>query len=1104
MSVEQSLLEDVTSGLVRHNDNVPGVYAPRLIANHPGDTMGQALGDELAGSDFFDMSVAFVSAEAIRTLFEDFKTHAAHAAHVGAGTPNSGGDADTAGHVGAGRLITSTKSYFNTPKAFWDLLRLKEQANVDVRVWKAPQDRSGRDGQPFHPKGYVFARSMDDGSKYYNLYVGSSNLTQHALGVQREWNLKISSLHSGELVEQFQREIDLQVEDSEPLTREWIARYEEEFAKYAPSRSEALREVERRSQEPVVPNGMQREALRNLEALRRRGERRAMIVSATGTGKTYLSAFDVRRCRPRRMLYVAQRQEILVAAMRSYQRVLGCADTDLGLFSGTSKDHDRKYVFATVQTLSRPEVLERFATDEFEYVLVDEVHHAGAQTYRRVIDHFDGASFMLGMTATPERTDGVNIFSLFDHNVAYEIRLQQALDEHMLCPFHYYGVAEYLGSAEAAQDAGRDGAAAGVGAIAVSSAMSAADSGQLHYEIEQLATAERVRYIVDVLQQYSPYHQQVTGLVFCSTVDEARRLSALFNGIVNQREETRCYRTRAVTGQCSPQERQEAIAALERGDLDYIFTVDVFNEGVDIPAVNQIVMLRNTQSSIVFTQQLGRGLRMFPGKDSVIVIDFIGNYANNYLIPVALYGNTGERDVARKNLQRRSIGLSSISFDAIAKERVLASLDQADWSEMKRLTEEYRQLRFQLGRVPMLTDVYAHDPSLPLTLAAKQGSYLQFVVSRERRADKHTGKPVDKRGDRRGVDVLCDVDALTATHYGLLKMATEVLLPGLRPHELVVLAELLGCYADTGVVAGVVPEAGVEAHPNAAADVRANAAAGGGLVRDWVDVAKLSDTIAHDFPDAYHNAGQMASALRVLDMSYYTDTTRRRFGGVSLVEASADGRMVRLGGEFADLMERCRTFAWFMFDTLRCGLAKCRETLAAAHELRRDGRNGDRAFVYEYKYTLADVERLLGWLQEINAQNVGGYRCDRDTGTMPIFVKYATSQYEDRFMGPQDMRYFSKNKRTPSSPEFVWMARDYGTEAWTEGHFIPLFVMRKEESKEAKYYYVGHVDGYSEPKLVTKRSVEGGAQVKVTVTNLHLSRPIDGELYRHITGEVAN
>ncbi|WP_420830225.1 DUF3427 domain-containing protein [Bifidobacterium phasiani] len=1038
-----SVLEDVMSGLIERSADAPGIYAPRLIANHDGSTMGDVIGEELDNSDGFDMSVAFVSAGAVRSLFEDFKTNAER---------NDG--------ARRSRLITSTKNHFNTPAAFWDLLRLKRVAGVDVRIWNggtggagsSPAPHTGAQGQPFHPKGYMFARHLSDGRPYYNLYVGSSNLTQTALGAQREWNLKVSSLEGGELVDQIRTELDSQIAESEPLTEEWITRYEQEFERYerelrhhAPSRRDMLDARDRR---PIEPNAMQCEALDSLSRLRAEGEHRAIVISATGTGKTYLSAFDVRQCRPRRMLYVAEREQILTKAMASYRTVLGCPESELGLLSGTRKDLGCRYVFAMAQTLSKPDILERFAVDEFDYILIDEAHHVGADRYQRILNHFTDPGFLLGMTATPERTDGYNIYSCFGHNIAYEIRLQRALDEDMLCPFHYYGVAEYLG-----EDGTRLAPEGG--------------DGQLRYEIGQLASPERVRYIIDMIQTYTPYHQQVTGLVFCSRVDEAERLSALFNTQINQQAE-RAYRTIALSGGASAQEREDAVRRLEEGELDYIFTVDLFNEGIDIPSLNQIVMLRSTQSSIVFTQQLGRGLRKCDGKDSVIVIDFIGNYANNYLIPVALYGNTGDRDVARRNLQRRSVGLSSISFDRIARERVLRALDQADWSEMKKLTEHYRQLRYELARIPMLTDVYARDPSLPSTMASKNHDYLSFVRSRERSLSRSRD-----RGD--GMSFLDQLEPVSTTESAILKMATELLLPGLRPHELVILDELCGFGKER--ISDVMDDVWRPVGP--------------------LPVATLQEAIARRFPDAYLAREQLQSALRVLDYSYFLDRTRSGYGGTPLIAVDGgDQRRVRLSAEFAAMLAGNRTFRIFFADTIRCGLLACRDMVDRA---RASGRGFDRGFLYEQKYKMTDVMRLLGWDREMNGQNVGGYFRHRETGTMPIFVKYANSQYDDRFLGLQELRYFSKNNRTADSPEFLWMRDGYGTPRWQDDHFIPLFVMRKEEKSEARYYYVGHVTAFSDLHT-TDRTTGDGKRTKIAVANLRLARPLDPELFRHLTG----
>lgn len=1086
-----SVLDGAISGLIAPRADASNSYKPTLISNRPGGpSMHDQLSDALTNSDAFDISVAFVSADAVMSLFEDFRSHRDNAATAAADAHATDGTAPR-----PSRLITSTKNHFNDPRAFWELLHLQRIADVDVRVWEGSNASStATQGQPFHPKGYIFTRRMRNGTPYYDLFVGSSNLTAAALNTQREWNLKVSSLADGELVEQVREEIDSQVADSVPLTEEWIKQYEEDFKKYAPPRKDILESLESRD---IQPNAMQREALENLRKLREQGEHRAVIVSATGTGKTYLSAFDVRAFKPKRMLYIAQQQMILKAAMKSYRKVLGCDESELGLYSGNSKQHDRRYVFATVQTMRQPEVLAQFASDEFDYILVDEAHHAGAEGYQRIIEHFKDADFMLGMTATPERTDGFNIFELFGHNIAYEIRLQKALDEDMLCPFHYYGVAEYLGTHDATYTdnqghthtvsqrlgvGGNDGGSDGNG-------LSVDESGQLKYEIAQLASKERVRYIIDKLQEYGQFNLPVTGLVFCSRQEEARELSRLFNQEWNQQAE-RHYQTAAVTstdenGKPVSQEQRDAyVQQLTEGKLDYLFTVDLFNEGVDIPAVNQIVMLRNTESSIVFTQQLGRGLRKFPHKDSVVVIDFIGNYANNFLIPVALYGNTGDRDRARKNLQRKSIGLSSISFDKISRERVLKSLDTADWSEMKKLTKQYRIVRYELGRIPMLMDIYAYDPSLPYTLASKRNNYLDFVRSRE----KSLGG--GKRGGAGTAQSFADqLEPVSATEDAILKMATELLLPGLRPQELVILDRLCR-FADERLT----DETPSDWH------------ATGTITRET-----LLDAIRTAFPQADSSEAQFDSAISVLDYSYFTGPNRKRFGEQPLVEtvpASDDefnggerGRRYRLTDRFAALLAANHTFRIFFADTLRTGLANCRDMFREAAGKRR---TFDRAFLYESKYSMADVMRLCGWKKENTPQNVGGYLLDKDTNTMPIFVKYAASQYEDEFLNAQEMKYFSKNGRTPQSPEFQWVREGAGPDGqggpdWERTHFVPLFVMRKAEEDDGKYYYVGHVTAFDHPTLTTKPNAAGDGTVNVTLSTLRLARPLDPELYRHLT-----
>lgn len=316
---------------------------------------------------------------------------------------------------------------------------------------------------------------------------------------------------------------------------------------------------------------MQQEALQQIQAVRDRGKDKSIVVSATGTGKTYLSAFDVRRYKPKRMLFVAHREQILEKAKEDYQQLLGGLSRNFGILSGAKRESDTRYVFATIQTLAKETTLNEFNSNDFDYIIIDEVHKAGAESYNKVIDYFK-PKFLLGMTATPERTDDVNVFELFDYNVAYEIRLQDALEADMLCPFHYFGVT----------DIEINGSVIGDTSL-----------------FSNLVTEERVNHILERINYYGYSGNSVKGLIFCSRKDEAKELSRAFN--------KRGLRTVALTGNQTQKERLSAINSLESGHLDYILTVDIFNEGVDIPCVNQIVMLRQTQSSIVFIQQLGRG-----------------------------------------------------------------------------------------------------------------------------------------------------------------------------------------------------------------------------------------------------------------------------------------------------------------------------------------------------------------------------------------------------------------------------------------------------------------------------------------------------------------
>lgn len=451
-----------------------------------------------------------------------------------------------------GRIITSTYLGFNAPKMFKQLLSF---SNIEVRIFE--KEHCG-----FHPKGFIFHTG-----DHRDIIVGSSNLTQTALESNQEWDLFFTSHENGELASQVSNEFDIQWELSTPLTNEWIESYKETYVK--PVRPDSVQ-----SSKIIKPNKMQKEALKSLKNLRDNNKDKALLISATGTGKTFLSAFDVRRFKPKRLLFVVHRRNIAEAALRSFKYLI--PNVSMGIFSGNTKETDSDFIFSTVQTIHKKEYREMFERDTFDYIIIDEVHRAGAQSYQDIVDYFK-PKFLLGMSATPERSDDFDIYEMFDHNIAYEIRLIQAMEYNLLCPFHYYGIT----------DMSIDG-------------IEIDDKSEFNILTSEL----RVDYIIEKINEYGYSGDRIHGLIFCSRKDECEKLSQLFN--------MRVYKTIALTGDSSEEMRQKAIDSLESNDensLDYIFTVDIFNEGIDIPKVNQVVMLRPTESAIVFVQQLGRGFK---------------------------------------------------------------------------------------------------------------------------------------------------------------------------------------------------------------------------------------------------------------------------------------------------------------------------------------------------------------------------------------------------------------------------------------------------------------------------------------------------------------
>lgn len=664
------------SGYIDSSVESDSRFRPGFISNRKeaGANLLSVIKAQLKTCDRFDFAVAFIAESGLQTLVETLNTLRDRGV--------------------AGRFLVSTYLNFNSPEAMRKLL---EYPNIELRVYQGNM----------HTKGYFFARG-----DLNTIIVGSSNLTQGALTCNKEWSVLLHSFQNGEMLKSAQEEFNalwLHPETT-AVSLEWIEGYEsyrEKEARKPKQKPFNILELSGGqsgapldgglSAAKIHPNKMQEQALLSLAELRAQNASRALLISATGTGKTFLSALDVAAAKPARVLFVAHRRRILDASLQSYKRVLGELYT-YDIYGAASSGSNATCVFAMVSSLSRH--LGDFKRDDFDYIVIDEAHRSAANTYLSVMEYFI-PKFYLGMTATPDRTDGYDLYALYNHVIAYRITLQDALENGMLVPFHYFGVADLEIDDQVVDDPRM---------------------------FMRLASHDRVRHVTQKIEEYSVCKKDRRGLVFCNRNDEAAELSRLFN--------ERGYRTKALSGADSDDARNRAIEMLENGELEYIFTVDIFNEGVDIPSLNQVIMLRRTESAIVFLQQLGRGLRKCNEKEFLLVLDFIGNYQQNYLVPIALSGDRSyNKDNLRAFVKEGSTvipGASTISFDEVSEKRIFKSLDDGRFAETRLIRSEYEHLKRMLGRIPSLMDFDQNEVMDPLIIFRKFGSYPGFLMKYEK------------------------------------------------------------------------------------------------------------------------------------------------------------------------------------------------------------------------------------------------------------------------------------------------------------------------------------------------------------------------------------
>ena len=868
-----------------------------------------------------------------------------------------------------GKIITSTYLGFNHPNVFKELLMFD---NIEVRIFKNEQIG-------FHPKGYIFKHNNN-----FDIIVGSSNLTQSALSTNQEWNIKIKANICDDIVTEIIDEFNMQWFHSIPLTKSWISEYEKIYVPKI-----AIPTIKHQN---IQPNLMQQEALASLKALRNDYKDKALLISATGTGKTYLSAFDVKNVDPKRMLFVVHRENIACDAMNTFKNLI--MNHTFGIFTGSNKDIDSDYIFSTIQTIHKQKYRETFKPDTFDYIIIDEVHRAGANSYQELINYFK-PKFLLGMSATPERTDNFDIYKMFDYNIAYEIRLQQAMEYDLLCPFHYYGISDIS-----------------INGISIDDKTS----------FNNLVTSIRINHIIDKINLYGHSGNKVRGLIFCSRKDEAIELSNLFN--------QRGYHTVALTGDDSETKRQKAIDKLENDTLDYIFTVDIFNEGIDIPKVNQIIMLRPTQSAIIFVQQLGRGLRKNISKDYVVIIDFIGNYEKNFLIPIALSGNyTYNKDSLRRFVNEGSLllpGASTINFDLISKKKIYESIDQAKFNDLKIIRDSYQELKYKLGKIPNLSDFDKYNSIDPLRIFQNKslGSYHKFLSKYEK---EYSIK-------------------FTPLQEKYLEYVSNKFAVGKRIHELLAIKL---CIENKNNI-----------------------------------ITLLKKQLFNEYNIEFKEINYLP-IINQLKQEFATGGAKATFQEAIFIDNNLNTHP-----QLIELLQN-NNFKNQLLEVIDFGINRYKQNYSNPYK------NTDLC-LYQ-KYTYEDVCRLLNW--EVNAVplNIGGYKFDQRTNTMPVFINHDHDaghggKYSHHFIDTSTLICFSKPNRSIDSDE---IQRIYNE---ANNHIqIHLFVRKnKNDTTSKEFYYMGQLHAIDKPNNVKLPDNKNSA-IQFTYK---LETPIKEELFNYITNNI--
>ena len=965
------------------------LYSPQFVSNNykDGKKVLSSIEDELLRCDKFQISVAFITLGGITPLLQTLK--------------------ELEKKNIPGEILTTNYLNFSEPKA---LEKLNGLSNITLKMYDVQEA-----GEGFHTKGYIFKTD-----EVYRIIIGSSNITSAALTRNQEWNTKLVSTEQGEMAKEIVAEFN----------RLWNSEYALEFNEFYENYKEQYkiikhqRDIAKKDQIVSIekyrlkPNSMQVGFITNLKKILEAGEDRALLISATGTGKTYASAFAMRELGFKRVLFLVHRGQLARQTKKSYEKVFA-KSVSMGLVGAGYHEYDADYVFATVQTLNRDEHLLQYDKDVFDCIVLDEAHHVTADTYQKIMKHFS-PKLWLGMTATPDKRDdnvaGRNVYELFNYQIAYEIRLQQAMEENLLCPFHYFGITD----------------------------LSIVGDDKDNRDFSMLTSDERVKHIIQQANYYGYSGEKVKGLIFCSSIKETQELSYKFNNIVNP-DTGEYFRTIALNGDANEQERQDAFERLAMNEseanvhkqpLDYIFSVEILNEGVDIVEVNQVIMLRPTQSPIVFIQQLGRGLRKADGKEYVVILDFIGNYNNNFMIPIAL---SGDRTYNKDNIRRYIMeggriipGASTVHFDEISKKRIFASVDNANFSDIKLIKENYTNLKNKLGRIPALKDFddYGEMDVIRIFDNNSLGSYYKFLVKYEKDYKIRLSQEEEK----------------------IVEFISKKLANGKRIQELQLLKRTL-LYANGLSKCGLFT----------------------GLSQDLLTYGK---SISKE---------QQENIINVMTNEFPAGSSKKTYSQCVFIEK--EGNDYKPTKTFLEMLSD-RDFYNVIKELVDFGISRYERDYKQSYDV--------TDFVLYQKYTYEDVCRLLNWEQNEVPLNIGGYKYDKKTKTFPVFINYDksddisdTTKYEDHFVpGFRDrLIAISKSGRRLQSEDVQNFLK-----AKERGIRVELFIRKNKDDKIKEFYYLGHMTASGNTKEFTMPNTQKTAVEIEWILDV----PVREDIYEYI------